>query len=223
MKYKGIDSCAALEEVIAEVGFLPLLATAGGGFSAEEIVSRECGYTALPGGGWEWPLWEWKGGILRDTGCAYGKFFNGKAGFVSREWWPHFRNWRRGVWPKPDDNSVEAAIISTLHDCGPLITRELRAECGFTGPKMRGRFDAYVTRLMMGGHVVTDDFVYPTDRHGRRYGWGWARLTTPEARFGNSLPAPGVPPRQSRSMMLGHLSGILPEVKPGFFDRILGQ
>ena len=26
---------------------------------------------------------------------VYGKLFDGKAGFISRAWFPHFANWRR--------------------------------------------------------------------------------------------------------------------------------
>ena len=75
-------------------------------------------------------------------------------------------------------------ILATLREHGSMITRELRAACGFTGPKMRSKFDSYITRLQMGCHIVTENFVYPTDRHGREYGFGWALLTTPEQLLG---------------------------------------
>lgn len=178
MKTAFIHSCPELIDYINETGFLPLLSMGIPGWSAEEVVDEDCQYTRLPDGGWEWPLWEWKGDILQESGCAYGKFFNRKAAFISREWWPDFCNYRRSLYPYPEEGSIEEAILTTLKSEGSLITRELRVACGFTGPNMRSRFDAYVTRLQMGGYIVTEDFVYPRDQHGREYGWGWSLLTT---------------------------------------------
>ena len=162
---KDISTCADLMAYIDEVGFLPLLRM-GYQWSAEEVVSEECRYTRLPDGGWEWPLWRWKGEIVQDSGCAYGKFFDRKAGFVSKEWWPDFCNWRRACFPAPEEGSVEGMILQTLKERGSLVTRDLRKACGFTLPKMRSKFDAFITRLEMGCYIVTEDFVYPRDRHG---------------------------------------------------------
>lgn len=161
MKQKPLHSCPELIDYINETGFLPLLSMGIAGWSAEEVTDEDCQYTRLPDGGWEWPLWEWKGAILQESGCAYGKFFKDKAAFISREWWPDFCNYRRSIFPYPEAGSIEETILDVLRCEGSLITRELRAACGFTGPKMRSRFDAYLTRLEMGGYIVTEDFIYP--------------------------------------------------------------
>ena len=145
MKKELLHSCPELIDYINETGFLPLLSMGINGWSAEEVVDEDCQYTRLPDGGWEWPLWEWKGAILQESGCAYGKFFKDKAAFISREWWPDFCNYRRSVYPYPEAGSIEESILDVLKSEGSLITRELRAACGFTGPKMRSRFDAYIT------------------------------------------------------------------------------
>ena len=104
---------------------------------------------------------------------------------------------------------------------GSLITRDLRAACGSTGPKMRSRFDAYVTRLEMGGYIVTEDFVYPRDRHGREYGWGWSLLTTPEALFGPGCCRPGRSPEASRERLFGQLRRILPGAAEPMLEALL--
>ena len=147
MRNQLLHSCPELIDYINEVGFLPLLRMGVAGWSAEEMMDEDCQYTKLPDGGWEWPLWSWKGPILQDTGCAYGKFFDRKAAFISREWWPDFCNYRRSLYPYPEEGSVEESILFILKRHGSLITRELRAACGFTGPKTRSRFDAYLARL----------------------------------------------------------------------------
>ena len=206
-----IHSCPELVEYIQKTGFLPLLYSGIRGFSAEEIVDDDCRYVVFSDGGWDWPLWKWKGPIVTDGNCVYGKFFAGKAGFVSREWWPDFYNYRRSQHPAPAAGSIEEAILLTLQEHGSLITRELRAACGFTGPKMRSRFDNYVTRLQMACRIVTEDFVYPRDKHNQEYGWGWSLLTTPEQLMGRDACHCPRSPQESFDRLIAHFRKLLPE------------
>ena len=199
-----------LTELIQQIGFLPLLYSGIRGFSAEEVVSDDCRYVRFSDGGWDWPLWKWKGPIVTEGGCVYGKFFAGKAGFISREWWPDFCNYRRSQHPAPEACSIEEAILLTLQEHGSFIARELRAACGLTGPKMRSRFDSYVTRLQAACRIVTEDFIYPRDKHGHEYGWGWSLLTTPEQLYGkDSCQCPRTP-EVSFERLLEHFKSILP-------------
>ncbi len=205
-----IHNATELMGYIQQVGFLPLLYSNIPGFSADEAVDPDCRYVILDDGSWDWPLWDWKGPIVTEGDCVYGKFFNKKAGFVSREWWPDLYNWRRHSHPAPPPGSIEETILMTLREHGSLITRELRAACGFTGTKMRSRFDGYVTRLQMACRIVTQDFVYPRDKHGHEYGWGWALLTTPEQLLGKEACQCHRTPQESLDRILTHLKGILP-------------
>ena len=209
-------------EYIQEVGFLPLLDSGIRGYSAEDVVDEDCRYVVFSDGGWDWPLWKWKGPIVTEGRCVYGKFFAGKAGFVSREWWTDLCNYRRKVHPAPAEGSIEEAILLTLMEQGSLITRELRAACGFTGPKMRSRFDSYVTRLQMSCRIVTEDFVYPRDKHNREYGWGWALLTTPEQLLGRDACQCDRTPEESYSRMSAHLQKLLPQASDKQIRRLLG-
>ena len=151
----------------------------------------------------------------------YGKFFNGKAGFISREWWPDFCNYRRSKHPKPQEGSIEEAILFALNEHGSLITRELRAVCGFDQPKMRSRFDGYVTRLQMATRIVTEDFVYPRDKHGREYGWGWSLLTTPESLYGHDECVCDRTPQESFDRIIKHLHSICPNATESQLIRMI--
>ena len=210
-KSKEIYNSAQLIALIKELGFLPLLDSGIAGYSAEELVSDDCRYVVLPDGGWDWPLWKWKGPIVTEGNCVYGKFFDKKAGFISKSWWPDFFNYRRSQHPVPAESSIEETILLTLQEQGSMITRELRAACGFTGPKMRSKFDAYVTRLQMGCYIVTEDFVYPQDKHGREYGWGWSLLTTPEQLLGREACLCQRTPEESFQRIYNHFRKLLPE------------
>ena len=207
---KPIDNSADLIELIKEVGFLPLLDSGIKGFSADEMVDEDCRYVVFPDGGWDWPMWKWKGPMVQEGGQVYGKFFAGKAGFISVEWWPDFCNYRRWKNGEVEEGSIEEAILFTLREHGSLITRQLRHLCGFGGPKMRSKFDGYITRLQMACRIVTEDFVYPRDRHGREYGWGWSLLTTPEQLYGEDSMACRRSPEDSFQRILRHLEHICP-------------
>ena len=222
IEHPEIYSQAQLMQLIQQVGFLPLLDSGISGYSAEEIVSDDCRYVVFPDGGWDWPLWRWKGPIVTEGNVVYGKFFDKKAGFISREWWPDFYNYRRSKHPQPLEGSVEETILLTLQAHGSLITRELRAACGFDGPKMRSKFDGYVTRLQMGCYIVTEDFVYPTDRHGREYGWGWSLLTTPEMLYGREACLSPNSPEESYRLLTEHFQTILPHATIQQIQKLIG-
>ena len=209
-------------EFIDEIGFLPLLDSGIYGFSAEEIVDEDCRYVVFSDGGWDWPLWKWKGQIVTEMPCFYGKFFNKKAGFISKEWWPDFCNYRRNKYPYPKDDTIEGSILDTLRQEGSLITRELRSLCGFNGKGMRSKFDGYVTKLQMATYIVTEDFVYPQDKHGKEYGWGWSLLTTPEALYGKSFYMKDCPWEESYQRLLEHFKLILPEATENQILKLIG-
>lgn len=221
-RFPRAGSAAELMGIIRDVGFLPLLDSGIDGFSAEDLVDEDCRYVVFPDGGWDWPLWKWKGQIVTDMPCLYGKFFNTKAGFVSQEWWPDLCNYRRSKFQRPQSDTIEGTILDTLRQEGSLITRQLRAECGFNGKGMRSKFDSYVTRLQMATYVVTEDFVYPTDRHGREYGWGWALLSTPEALFGKESCRVDCPPEVSFQRIMQHLKALLPNASDRQLLKLVG-
>lgn len=220
MTTKDILSAADLIDFIHEVGFLPLLPNKIEGFSAEEVVDETCRYQPSPEGGFDWPLWMWKSSIIEEGNCVYGKFFHGTAGFISLDWWPDFVNYRRSTMPpyKKRDPIIEEAILSTLEAEGSMVSTDLRTACGFNGGKQRSQFDAYITRLQMATLIVTENFVWSVDKHGRNYGWGKSLLTTPERLLGRAacaqpIDADGHPrkPETSYCLIMEHLQSILPD------------
>ncbi len=221
-KFPCVSSAAELMELIGDIGFLPLLDSGIPGFSAEEIVSDDCRYVVFADGGWDWPLWKWKGQIVTEMPCLYGKFFAGKAGFISKEWWADFCNYRRSRFPHPADDTIEGSILDTLRMTGSLITRQLRSACGFNGKGMRPKFDGYITRLEMGTYIVTEDFVYPRDKRGREYGWGLSLLNTPETLYGKEACTSGDSPEVSYQRIHEWFRKILPDANEKQIMKLIG-
>jgi hypothetical protein len=63
----------------------------------------------------------------------------------------------------------------------------------------------------MSCRIVTQDFVYPRDKHGHEYGWGWSLLTTPEDLLGKEVCACDRTPQQSLERIMDHMKRILPQ------------
>lgn len=224
-KWLGLEqvhSCPELIDAIRQVGFLPLLEGGIPGFCAEGLMAEECRFTKYDDGSWEWPLWQWKSAVVTEGNCVYGKFFAGKAGFISREWWPDFYNWRRSNNSEPEEDSIEGIILYTLRLHGSMIARDLRAACEFTGHNMRSKFDAFINRMQMACLIVTEDFVYPTDKYGQKYGFGWSLLTTPEQLLGVEACVCDRTPEESYRRMFGYLRQLLPEATEKQVKKILG-
>ena len=78
-----------LENAVKELGILPFFMNSIRGFSIDEHVDPGIWFTGEDG------PWEWKGPVINELGCAYGKFFEKKAAYISPAWFLHFANYRR--------------------------------------------------------------------------------------------------------------------------------
>ena len=61
-------------------------------------------------------------------------------------------------------------------------------------------------------YLCIADFEYELDKHGKPYGWGVARYTTPEALYGRALVRSGYrrKPEASLARIVAQLAGVLP-------------
>ena len=224
MRYRPLRSPEEVIALVREVGFLPLFAGEIGGFSIEENCPPELWFAE----GVDGP-WEWKGPIARSKTCAYGKFFSGKAGFISLEWFPDFANVRRdgydfeGRFEDGLANHKDKQIFDTLTEHGPLLSKELKRLCNYRKGGNKG-FDTVITRMQMQTFVTIADFEYMKDARGQVYGWGVARYALPEALFGEAVMAQADSrrPAQSRERIAAHLRALLPDASDAQLARLIG-
>ena len=73
----------------------------------------------------------------------------------------------------------------------------------------------------MATRIVTEDFVYPTDRHGRQYGWGWSLLTTPEQLYGRDTLRCDRSPKESFAHICEQMHKIWPEATEAQIQKML--
>ncbi|MBQ1319749.1 MAG: hypothetical protein IIY72_03450 [Solobacterium sp.] len=205
---------ADVEQAVEELGFLPFFANEIPGFSIEEHTPRELWFSDQPG------PWEWKGPVISELRCAYGKFFHNKAVFISRKWFCDFANMRRDGYDydaRVDEglSGSEEYLYNIIAARPSVLSKEAKAIGGYVKPRENGKdqwiprkgFDTQITKLQMKCYVITTNFEYETDSQGNTYGWGIARYATPEKYLGRYFTNNVYKrkPEESRERVIRHL------------------
>ena len=216
---------------IDEYGILPFFSNEIEGFSIEENCDPKVYFGEKPG------VWEWKGPVIQESRCAYGKFFNKKAAFVSKKWFYDFANYRRDGYDfdaRLSDGLVNYNeeflynIISSKHS---ILSKTAKAIGGYIKPREKGRdtwvprkgFDTTITALQMKGYVLIIDFEYEVDKNNNFYGWGIARYSTPEEFYGKSFAKNCYKrsPEESYKRLYKQIKKINPKAKDYQIERFL--
>lgn len=200
---------------VNEFGFLPFFENSIEGFSIEEHIAPECWWHSDTG---EWSAWEWKGPVIRETGCAYGKFFEKKACYISREWFADFANYRRDGYDfdaRFDDGLApyrDKRLFDLVSSNAPIISKKLKEIGDYRKGGNKG-FDTTMNRLQAQCYVIISDFVYMKNKRGEPYGWGVAEYSTPEVFMGGDFTERvyARTPAESYERILDHFRELFPD------------
>lgn len=188
-------------EMIREIGFLPLFSNAVGGFSAEEHTPAEDWWCDDPAA----DPWVWRQVLASNETVAYGKFFDKKAGFVSKEWFPVFANLRRdgydyeGLYEDGKLNARCRRILDVLElnedaEGLRLLSCDIRKRAA-----LEKGFEGAMTDLQMKTFLIMGDFRQKRNKRGELYGWHVAEMMTPETKWGyDAVNCCGEKPEASR-------------------------
>ncbi len=220
-----------VEEAIAyinEVGFLPLFKNEIPGFSLEERTAPEYWWS----GNRERDPWEWREIIAGRGQIAYGKFFDKKAGFISREWIPCFANYRRdgydfdALWDDEKASARQKKIMDLFAEenrDAELYSFEVKQKAGF-GKEGEKNFEGTITDLEMKMYLCMRDFRQRRNRKGESYGWAIAVYSTPEHLWGydHVTSAYQEDPAESWRRIMGRMHEICPEATEVQIRRVAG-
>lgn len=220
-----IQSWEELIDWINEIGFLPLFKNEIHGFSAEENTSDLYWWTGDP----EQDPWEWREFIARSGRVAYGKFFGKKAGFISKEWFPHFANYRRDGYDFDSRWDEELAsmrckrIMDRFEVKDEIFSFELKRLAGF-GREGEKNFEGTVTDHQMQSYLLIRDFRRRINKRGVVYGWPISVYSTPEALWGyeHISSAYHVSPAESGKLIYEQVLKNFPEASEPELDAVLG-
>ena len=208
-----IQTMEQLVDLIEQIGFLPLFKNDIPMFSVEERTVPDRWWT----GDISRDPWAWREKIAAESNIAYGKFFDKKAGFISKKWLPYFANYRRdgydfdsrrdeGIAPYRQKMVME---IFETHD--EMLSNQLKDTAGF-GTNGEKNFEGTLTALQMQLYLCVRDFRQRINRKGEPYGWPIAVYTPPEQIFGYDLLASAYAeePAASQLRIQKHLTELFP-------------
>jgi len=223
-----IHDTEELKNLIRRIGFLPLFSNEVSGFSVEERTLASHWWTDDPSS----DPWAWRQILSRDPELAYGKFFGKKAGFVSKEWFPVFANFRRNGYDfdaRCDDDLVpyrQKKLMEAFEPDEKMISRGLLSyearQLGGFGKDGLKNFEGTLAELQMQTYLIMSDFRQKINRKGQAYGWHIAVLETPETKWGyeHVTGAYREDPEQSRQQILTHLQQHFPEADEKKFRQL---
>lgn len=217
---KSVDELIAY---INEVGFLPLFCNEIPGFSVEERTAAKYWWT-----GNERDPWAWREIIAGQGNIAYGKFFDKRAGFISKEWMPYFANYRRDGYDfdaRYDDElaSIRSKKIMDLFDYeSQWYSFEIKQKAGY-GKGGEKNFDGVMTELMMQTYLVMRDFRQKRNKKGVAYGWPVAIYAMPEQLWGHEHIASAYKedPSVSKERIFAHMRAQYPNATEKQIQKVL--
>ena len=202
-----------LLEAVNRAGFLPMFSSGIAGFSVDEMA---------PEGSWDNPVqespWGWKDKLIGTGECAYGKFFKNRVGFVSREWFPRFANYRRDGYDYDSllDDGLEypgtEKIVSVIEKNGATVSIEIRKRLGLEGKEGGYRFEKMINWLQMHTYVIPAGNVFRQYKNGKTEDWGILLYDMAENVLGsdNVRGAYSEEPEDSRNEILRYLREVHP-------------
>ena len=169
-----------------------------------------------------------EGAVIKKTGCAYGKFFEKKAAFVSAEWFLDLANYRRDGYDfdaRYDDGLApygDKLLYELVEANGPILSKRLKKLGDYRKGGRKG-FDTAMNRLQAQCYIVTSNFVYLTDKYGKEYGWGVAEYATPEQVMGADFTDVVYQrkPEESYQRIIEYIKSLFPETDDAAVQKFL--
>ena len=177
---KSVDE---LKTLILGCGFLPLFRNAVPGFSVEENVPSRYWWSGDAAA----DPWEWRMILAEDADIAYGKFFNGVSGFISKDWFPYFAQLKRDGYDS--DSAAEEGLLNrrlvklmgAFKSGGEIIFSNVLKNETCLG----GAFETALGMAQNKSFLICHSFAQRINRQGMPYGWHVARYCVPELKFGS--------------------------------------
>lgn len=169
--------------LLRRTGFLPLFSNEIPGLSVEEHTLAENWWTEDAAS----DPWEWRHVLASCDAVAYGKFFGKKAGFISKEWFPVFANYRRNgydfdaLWDEGLASNHSKKVMDAFDLSDQMVGKVLT---GAEITQLSGEKEQFITALQMQTYLITSAFHQRKNKKGKPYGWHIGTYSTPETKWG---------------------------------------
>ncbi len=210
---------------VHKIGFLPLFSNQIHGFSVEEHTVASDWWSGNPAS----DPWVWRQILASDDSVAYGKFFDFKAGFVSRSWFPVLANFRRDGYDFEgmyEDGKLKHKAKQVMEALMPdenmysktMLSSDLHKQSGVVKA-----FETTLSSLQMQTFLIVNGFKQKRNKSGLPYGWHVAEITTPETKWGYE-EVNGIRERteDSRDKIYKQILVYYPDTEDAYLDKVLG-
>ena len=224
----SVSDCAAF---IREAGFIPLFSNLIPGFSIEEHTAAAQWWTGDP----ETDPWVWRQVLASDPDIAYGKFFGRNAGFIARDFFPIFANYRRNGYDfdalfEDELASYRAKKIMDVFELDDenagrqIMSSEVKELAGFGKGGGEKNFEGVLTDLQMQTYLIAGDFRQKKNKKGVSYGWYIAVMETPETKWGRAHVASAYAedPLKSWEKITARMKQLCPDAADDRIQKLLG-
>lgn len=222
-----IHTVEEAEVFIDKVGFLPLFRNEIDGFSLEEHTNPSDWWSGNP----EKDPWMWRAIIASKHNILYGKYFNKKAGFISKKFIPDFVNYRRDGYDFDalfDDGKApfkhKKIMMNFMDDYADqrIMSYDLKEKAGFGKNGEKG-FDGVITKLMMQTYLCNSDFRKKMNKKHEEFGWDVAEYATPESIFGYKYVTSHYKdaPNESYDRLVARIKKLYPQASEKAINKVL--
>lgn len=202
-----------LTMLVNKIGFLPLFKCSIEGFSVEEHTNPADWWTGTQG-----DPWDWRGVLAAEGQVAYGKLFQNKAGFVSREWYPYFASYRRDGYDfdsRYEDGLASRKaknIMDLLAENGTMTSSDIKKGAGFGKEGDKG-FEGVMSLLQMQTYITVRGFQKKLNKNGEKYGWPTGLFSQSEDLFPpeHVQSAYKISPAECRDRIISQIIKFFPE------------
>lgn len=200
-----LQSSEDLVLLLRTVGFLPLFSNGISGFSVEEHVPSSYWWTGKTN-----DPWMWRQILASHPEIAYGKFFGKKAGFIHKDWFPVFANYRRNGYDFDALCDDELAPYKWKNAMDLFFLDEKMSGKVLPGSDLSD--EAVKSDLQMRTYLITINFDQKRTKKGKSYGMAFAQLGTPETKWGYTFVTSqySVPCELSYEKIMAHAAALYP-------------
>lgn len=221
---RRIKTIEELRNHIDKFGFLPFFKGGIEGFSLEELTVADSWWS----GDISEDPWMWREIIAGEGKIAYGKLFRGRAGFISRDWFPIFASYRRDGYDfdsRYEDGLAsrrQKKIIDILKEYDKLPSYELKKLAGF-GKEGEKNFEGTISELQMRTYVIIRSFRRKRNKKNEEYGWSVADYMLSEKLFGDEhvRSAYGMSANEAKDKIINHLLKLFPDTDIGEVEKLI--
>lgn len=179
-------------------------------------------------GNYESDPWTWRELAARVDDIAYGKFFHNKSGFISKEWFPYFANYRRdgydfdARWEDGIASYRQKKIMDIFESNEEMASHILKEVAGFGKGGLKN-YAGMITDLQMQSYLIIHDFRRKVSKKGLEYGMPISIFVTPEKKWGYDYIASGYQekPEQSKERIMKQLASQFPDISMEQWNKFI--